>query len=207
MRGVVLPLTQQQRVNRMLYLAQKISIVQLDEFVRRAPDTPEYCPDIYYLLHEYNGGKDPTAPDPADRWIKPGGKQVNRTCDCIGGMAWAGGWDRYQPIRFKHIYEGWINTDSMRLDAGGKMKCFIKLDKPEVGCYVVFASGAAGHKVGHIGGIVGLPSDFNYRDRDAWKAMKVVDCASRSPNPANKLTSGLTWFNTDAWFVRSVMQP
>jgi hypothetical protein len=211
MRGIVLPLSAEQRLNRMLYLAKLKPISVLDEFVMRMPDTPQTCPDIYYLLHDFNGGKNPQAPDPADRWVKPGGKHVNRTCDCIGGMAWAGGWDRYQPIRFSHIYQGWINTDSMRADARGPELCFIKLDKPELGCYVVYGSDphkkTHGVPVGHIGGVVGVPDDWNERDRDCWKAMKIVDVANRTPKPANKLTSALGWWGKDAWFVRSVMQP
>lgn len=209
MRGIVLPLTQQQRLNRMLYLAKKLTIWELDEFVRVSPGTPSLCPDIYYLLKKHNGGKDPTAPDPADRWSKPGSDFVNRTCDCIGGMAWAGGWDRYQPKRFEHLYGGWINTDSMRMDAAGPRRCFVRLRKPELGCYVVFGSDPKklvhGVPVGHIGGIIDIPDEWDERDRDCWKRLKVIDVASRTPRPANRVTTGLTWWAKDSYFVRSVM--
>lgn len=207
-RGAVLPLTGAQRAARMRYLARLAPIETLDRHVKRdGIENGTLCPEIYYLLKEHNGGKDPTAADPATRWSNDGSTFVNRTCDCIGGMAWAGGWDRYQPERFGHIYEGWINTDSMRMDAGGPVKCFMRLQAPEAGCYVVYASGAAGHRVGHIGGVIAVPATWNEKDRASWKALQVVDVAARSPKPANALTTGLGWFGADAWFVRSIMQP
>lgn len=205
-RGTVLPLTAHQRLQRALYLAGRVELAALDPFVRRET-APAKCPDIYYLLKDHNGGKDPTALDPADRWSKPGSAFVNRTCDCIGGAAWIGGWDRYQPIRFSHLYEGWINTDSMRLDAGGKALCFEKLDAPELGCYVVCASGSPGHAVGHIGTVVGIPDGWDRADRNAWIALEVVDVAKRDPHPANRTTTGRSWFGADAWFIRPIMTP
>lgn len=206
-RGVVLPLTQQQRVQRMLYLAGLADVSTLDPHVRSTPATPTRCPDVYYLLKDHNGGKDPTAPDPADRWKKSGSDFENRTADCIGGASWCGGFDRYQPVRFAHIYSGWINTDSMRMDAGGAMKCFIRLAAPEPGCFVVFASGAGGHAVGHIGSVISVPARWNEKLRASWSELEVVDVASRSPRPANQLTTGLGWFGKDSWFVRSIMKP
>lgn len=191
----------------MLYLAGLADVTTLDPHVRVTPATPKRCPEIYYLLKDHNGGKDPTAPDPADRWQKPDSQFVNRTADCIGGASWCGGFDRYQPVRFAHLYSGWINTDSMRMDADGPMKCFIRLSIPEPGCFVVFASGAGGHAVGHIGCVIATPPDFEAKERDSWKALEVVDVASRSPRPANQLTTGLGWFGKDSWFVRSIMKP
>lgn len=210
-RGVVVPLTAQQRLQRAFYLAQMADLSTLDSFVRR-DGAPQKCPDIFYLLKDHNGGKDPTAADPADRWSNPPTvehptPQVNRTCDCIGGAAWIGGWDRYQPIRFAHIYGGWINTDSMRMDADGPMKCFIRLAAPEPGCYVVCASGSPGHAVGHIGTVVGGCDGFVRAEREAWEKLEVVDVASRTPKRANAMTTARGWFGADAWFIRSVMKP
>lgn len=205
-RGLVLPLTAKQRVQRALYLAELAEMSSLDPWAQRT-GAPAKCPDIFYLLKDHNGGKDPTAADPADRWSKDGSTFVNRTCDCIGGASWIGGWDRYEPIRFAHIYGGWINTDSMRMDAGGKEKCFVKLDAPELGCYVVCASGSPGHDVGHIGTVVGVPEGWNRKDRASWDALDVVDVASRTPRRANMLTTGRGWFGADAWFTRSIMKP
>jgi len=206
-RGLVLPLTSQQRVQRALYIAKLADISTLDMWIPRA-GAPARCPDIYYLLHEHNGGKDPTRPDPADRWHKDGSTFENRTCDCIGAASWIGGWDRYQPIRFAHIYKGWINTDSMRLDAGGPAKCFRKIDAPVPGCYVVCATGSPGHpNAGHIGTVVGGCEGFDRKNRDSWLQLEVVDVAKRDPNPANALTTGRGWYGADAWFVVPTMKP
>lgn len=212
-RGTVVELTAQQRVQRMLYLVQQAEISTLDSFVRKTA-APVVCPDIFYLLKDHNGGKDPTAPDPADRWVAPGKTFVNRTCDCIGGMCWCGGWDRFQPQRFAHIYGGWINTDSMCMEvdrvARGKLShipaCFRRLPYPVPGCYVVCRSGTPGHKVGHIGGCIEVPLGLNLKLRDSWKQIKVVDVASRTPKKANALTTAAGWFGTDAYFIEPVMK-
>jgi hypothetical protein len=203
-RGNVVPLTAEQRVQRALYLIGCTTLDTLDEHVRKA-GAPQTCPDGYYLLKDHNGGKDPTAPDPFDRWTKPGGTQVNRTADCIGGASWIGGWDRYQPQRFAHIYNGWINTDSMRQDAGGRAWCFRRLKDPEPGCYVVCASGSPGHRVGHIGTVIAVPADWDRTMRASWLDLKVVDVASRGAKKANDLTTGRGWFGADAWFIVSTM--
>lgn len=208
MRGrVVGPLSPAQIVARARYLAglPDATIDTLDEHVRK-DGALAMCPTIYYRLRNYNGGKDPTAPDPATRWSKVGSTLVNVTSDCIGGAAWCGGFDRYQPERFAHIYDGWVNTDSMRMDARGPMKCFIRLARPEPGCFVVFASGAGSHAVGHIGTVIGAPAEWDEDERDCWKRLEVVDIAARSGR-ANKLTTGLAWFDQDAWFIRSTMKP
>lgn len=205
-RGLVLPLTAKQRIQRALYVAQLAETLWLDPWARRT-GAPGKCPDGFYLLKDHNGGKDPTAADPFDRWSKDGSTFVNRTADCIGGAAWIGGWDRYQPIRFAHIYGGWINTDSMRLDAKGPAKCFAKLDAPAPGCYVVCGSGSPGHKIGHIGTVISVPDGFDRKAREAWDALEVVDIAARTPRPANALTTGRGWFGADAWFIVPTMKP
>ena len=228
-RGLVLGLTAVQRRVRMLYLAGEAPLGVVAGTIAGPPRAAELCPDIFYLLKEHNGGKDPTATDPADRWSTPAELQrvrldeedrrtlglqakpirpafVNRTADCIGGAAWCGGWDRLQPVRFAHIYNGWINTDSMRLDAGGPAKCFARLKRPEPGCYVVFASGVGGHTVGHIGGVVDVPAEWDPLERDCWDHLGGVDVAARIGR-ANKRTTGRTWFGKDAWFVVPTMTP
>jgi len=214
-RGLVVPLKAHERVLRMLYLAQQVKIDSIDSYVRK-DGAPQVCPDIYYLLKDHNGGKNPTAPDPADRWSKPGSAFVNRTCDCIGGMSWCGGWDRYQPIRFKHIYDGWINTDSMCMECDRVTKgidlddpppCFRRLDYPAPGCYVVCRSGTPGHKVGHISGVIEVVAGLDLTLRESWKRIKVVDVANRSPSRANAITTAIGWYGTGAYFVEPVMQP
>jgi hypothetical protein len=221
-RGRVLPLLAIERARRMLYLAGELPVSALDNYVDKRVDTilaingyvdPEhddvvYCAEGFYLLKEHNGGKDPRRPDPFDRWRKPGATFVNRTADCIGGQAWNGGFDRFQPTRFRHVYGGWINTDSMIIDAIGAQKCFVPLDQPEDGCFVVCASGTPGHAVGHIGGVPKAPAKgFDRKDPKAWAALGVIDVASRGKSRANRRTTARGWYGTGALFVRSIMTP
>ncbi len=222
-RGLVLPLSDAQIVTRWLYLAGLRKLSDLDDGVRK-DGAPEICPSIYYLMdveidgktYHHNGGKDPTAPDPADRWSKPGSTFVNRTCDCVGAVAWGGGWDRYQRERFAHVYDGWINTDSMRIDAHGEARCFRRIDRPEPGAIIVYASDklhqSHGVPVGHCGGITGYHrAEWEPSDPECWNAIEVVNVANYKehdqPAQANRLTTGRGWFNHDAWFLRSIMQP
>ncbi len=171
--------------------------------------SPE-CVDGYYLLKDHNGGKDPTAADPFDRWQKEGSAFVNRTADCIGGAAWCGGFDRYQPERFAHIYGGWINTDSMLLDALGRQKCFVTIDRPVPGCFVVAPSHSPGHVIGHIGTVVSVPAEWDPEIADCWRRVGVVDVASRGAGVrANRETTAAGWFaaRKQGAFVRSIMEP
>jgi hypothetical protein len=216
-RGVVLGLTDDQIVRRALYLAGKASIDTLDDHIREwgAPST---CPDIYYLLKGYNGGKDPTAPDPADRWSKPGSTFVNRTCDCSGGDAWMGGVDRYQPTRMRKSvgYDGWFNTDSMIMDAtlpllAGEKRCYEADPFPTPGRSIVCKSGSYGHTIGHIGRIVNYKGDsqkFDANNSAHWDAIEVVDVSAVGAGKrANLMRTGRGWFRTGALFLYSVMTP
>jgi hypothetical protein len=206
----------------MLYLGGALPLGDLDDFIDKDPDKllalqgysePDvdgavYCPDIYYLLQDHNGGTDPTAPDPATRWSNPGKTFVNRTCDCIGGMAWAGGFDRYQPNRFRHLYDGWINTNSMIIDASAaEPRCFQSLGRPEPGCFVVCKSGSPGHSVGHIGGIVGVPAEWDPTLRECWDLLEVVDVSALGSSRANTRRTARGWFGTGALFVVSTLTP
>lgn len=211
-RGTVVPLTPDQVVMRWRYLAGYAALSALDASVRKS-GAPEICPTLYYLLAEHNGGKDPTAPDPADRWSRDGSTFVNRTADCVAGAAWGQGWDRYQPVRFSHIYDGWINTDSMRIDAGGAMRCFRRLPRPQLGATVVYESDphhrTHGVAVGHIGGVVGYRLDhWDEHDPACWAALEVVDISAQGAgNRANLLHTGAHWAGKDSWFVVSTMTP
>lgn len=207
-RGVVLPLGKIDRVARMEYLGRLRNINGVDRWVNRGTADGTLCPDLFYLLKDHNGGKDPTAADPADRWSNPGSKFVNRTVDCIGGQAWVGGFDRYQPVRFSHIYDGWINTDSMIMDAKGPKQCFVSIPEPEAGCYVVCASGSRGHPIGHIGGVMRVNgTKWDPANIQCWMDLDVVDCAARGTSPANARTTARGWFNTNALFVVPIMVP
>lgn len=216
-RGLVLPLTLLQVATRARYLGGLTTGDKLDGYVKQPATT---CIDGYYLLHEHNGGKDPTSHDPFDRWTKDGGTFVNRTGDCIGGASWCGGFDRYQPERFAHLYDGWINTDSMIEDATGSRRAFVDLDAPEPGCFMVAPTGAPGvfAHCGHISTVYSAPpADQWERDNyDCWRHVLAVDVAARSPERANKPTDGTVWFGARrtatnqhryAIFCKSIMVP
>lgn len=219
-RGIVLPLTADDRRQRMLYLSGDAPLKALDRFARKDPaelerltgyesnSVDDRCPEIFYLLHEHNGGKDPAAPDPADRWVKDGGTFTNRTCDCIGGMAWAGGWDRYQQERLGLPgWDGWINTDSMIEEARGPARCFIETDRPELGSYIVIASGSPGYAVGHIRGIVGVPAEWDPKAPECWGGIEIVEVAAFNgrANRRSHLTAGVA--HARPVFVRPIMTP
>lgn len=216
-RGRVITLTTQQRINRALYAARKIDKRKLDDYIRES--AAEWCATIYYLLEGYNGGKDPTAIDSADRWSKPGSAFVNRTCDCSGFDAWAHGFDRYQSVRFGHIYSGWINTDSKIYDVDGPAKCFRVVGarsgnphgRPVPGSIVTYESYTHnGRKVyGHEGTVVDYRGDLEKWDphnAECWKLIDVVDCAKQDPNPAITMHDGLWWHGKNTRFVESIMR-
>lgn len=151
----------------------------------------------FYLLKEHNGGKDPTAPDPFDRWTfqdHDGNDHTAATADCIGGALWNTGADRYQPVRFPY-YDGWINTDSMLDDVFGKRQCFVPLDYPEPGCFAVARTGAPGFRLcGHIITAHTVPPDFEIDRLDSWKALMGCDVASMGYAKRANTTHDLTWW-------------
>lgn len=216
-RGLVLPLTAEQRVKRALYLAGEITIRELDGFVRKA-GAPDICPVIYYRLEFPNGGTDPTAPDPAARWTKPNKDFINITADCMAAVAWIGGFDRLQRERGAHVWGGRFNCDSMLIDALEYGRCFEVLPAPEPGCIVVYDSEDYDHdgtrdRVGHTGTVVRVPSVWDPSARECWAQLGVVDVALRSGR-ANCRTNGLAWFGRDrrgymknSKFLRSIMTP
>lgn len=65
-------------------------------------------------------------------------------------------------------------------------------------------SGSRGHRVGHLGGIIAVPAEWDATKLERWAAIEVVDVAARTGR-ANSRTTAAGWFNTGALFVRSVM--
>lgn len=100
--------------------AEKLYVTELELFkARKTALAAAFAPvGVYTLRPGQNGGADPNATSP---WtITPDGKGViHKSCDCIGCALWARGLDRYQPTRFAHLYGGYINTDSLLMDALG----------------------------------------------------------------------------------------
>jgi hypothetical protein len=214
-RGVVLGLTLEQIAARARYLGGQAGAEVLDPHVR---SPAAKCPQGFYLLTEHNGGKDPTAPDPFDRWphgVGADGKPFTAiTGDCVGGASWCGGFDRYQPVRFP-LYDGWINTNSMLEDAFGARRCFEPCD-PQPGAFLVAPTGAPGFEhCGHITTAWKVPADFRYDDIESWRELLTTHVAALTPSPANAVTSAAMWFRARqtetargahrAAFVRSIM--
>lgn len=203
-RGTVIPLSAQQRANRARYLGGIVDKNALDSgLVNPALN----CAPIYYRLKDYNGGKDPHAPDPATRWVNPATEQApnpqtNVTCDCVGGAAWCGGFDRFQPARFSHLYGGWINTDSMIMDAQANALAFAIVTKPYPGCFVVCRTDA---NVGHIGVVIDVPGDFDPA-KDSWSRVKIVDVAARGIGiRANMPSTAASWQARGGVWIRPLL--
>jgi hypothetical protein len=217
MRGLVVTLTPDEVVARALYLAGELTLPEVDDQIRRE-DAPDECPVLYYRLEYPNGGTDPTAPDPGARWSKPGSAFVNRTADCVAGVVWCSGFDRFQPERAAHIWGGRLNCDSMLIEALNHGRCFEILDRPNPGCIVVYDSqdyDGDNHRdrVGHTGIVTSVPAEWDPSARECWAELGVVDIAARSDR-ANARANGVTWFGQDrrghdknARFLRSTMQP
>lgn len=216
-RGIVVPLTPHQRVKRALYLAGEVTIHELDAFVRKE-SAPEVCPVLFYRLEYPNGGEDPTAPDPAARWKKPGSTFVNRTVDCQGAKAWIQGYDRFQPARGAHIWGGRFNCDSELIEAAQFGRCFEFIDAPEPGCFVNYGSVDYDHdgdrdRVGHTETVIEVPSIWDPDNRDCWVALQTVG-ARGVDGRTNQRYNGLAFYGRDkrgipkdAKFLRSIMKP
>jgi hypothetical protein len=67
----------------------------------------------------------------------------------------------------------WIETTAIHRDATGKQTVFVKLDKPEPGCLVVYGD-KNGHE-GHIGVVVAV-KDFDYMP--SANSYTTIECAS-----------------------------
>jgi len=213
-RGAVVPLTPAQVLSRALYLAGKLTADKLDPFVR-APRAR--CRPIYYRLPNHNGGTDPLACDPASEWYETdaaGVAHLRVTSDCSGGDSWIHGHDRYQPLRMAAAvgYGGYFNTNSKIIDAtrivipGSTPRCFEADDRPFLGAIIVCKSGSRGHDVGHEETVIEVPAEWDPTERACWEAIKTSGIRG-SGAQANGVGTGRGWFDTDALFLRSVMQP
>lgn len=158
-------------------------------------------PSINYHLKYPNGGTDPEAINPQD--MHTGG------CDCIGFAAWCAGFDRYQPKKFP-LYDGYINTDSMVMEATQWGRWFTFLDKPEPGCFIVSPSYFSKLRLKRVIGHIGVVVDASEYGTKGLAGLQVVHCSSsNAKRPGNKnksavwKTDGLVWKNyPKTYFVR-----
>lgn len=131
-----------------------------------------------YLLG--GGGRDPHASHPATRVYDSQGRLLGVGSDCIGFVAWASGFDRFQ--RAFPYYGGWINCDSAlgRWDGLQWQPApgwFTWLPAPEVGCWIVYPSVDLNHdghrdRIGHVA-IVSEVAAKGW----SWSTTKVVHCS------------------------------
>ena len=70
------------------------------------------------------GGRDPKASTPLTKRNGAVGS------DCVGFTSWALGHDRFQPESFPY-YDGWINTDSLIMDANGERSWYEPIARPK----------------------------------------------------------------------------
>jgi hypothetical protein len=161
------------------------------------------------------GGRDPKADTPLTK------RDGVLGSDCIGLTCWALGHDRYQPGSFD-FYSGWINTDSMMMDARRDCTWYAPTAMPVPGDVVVFPSIIADgvrQRIGHIGLIVEVPDDLPpdvwsepAASRRAWlQRIKVIDCASSAArrnrgHAVAETTAAASWDKPDAMFCRLVRE-
>ncbi len=157
------------------------------------------------------GGRDPKAKTPHTKRNELVGS------DCVGFTCWALQHDRYQPETFE-IYDGWLNTDSIMMDARGPQDWYAEVSRPEPGDVVVFPSIHRDGKrvrMGHIGLVVeapdGMPENVHrlaHDQRLLWLSrVKVIDCAAsskRKPYAISETTAAASWNKPDAMWARCV---
>jgi hypothetical protein len=142
--------------------------------------------------------------------------------DCVGFTAWCLGHDRYQPKSFP-FYDGWINTDSLMMDAKAKRTWYARIGKPEPGDVVVFPSivqDGVRKRIGHIGLVTFVPRDIpddvyslSDTERRRWlKQVGVIDCAGSQGRRLNgravaETSAAASWDKPDAMFARCTRAP
>jgi hypothetical protein len=156
------------------------------------------------------GGRDPKASTPLTK------RNGALGSDCVGFTSWCLQHDRYQPETFE-LYDGWINTDSLMMDAKGRRSWYAPVTKPEPGDVVVYPSLYKDGKrvrMGHIALVVEVPTEFpdgfsfGQQDRRAWlHRVLVIDCAAasnRKPYAITETRASASWDKADAMFARCV---
>lgn len=158
---------------------------------------------IRYRLADHQGGRDPHAADCASHWKSPIIGVSYATADCAGFVAWVLGFDRYQPKDFA-IYGGWLNCDSIVIDARTIESWFKIVNTPMPGDVIVYPSIDLDHdgdrdRVGHIGLITAVMPSWQ---RESWGALRVVHCSGgndRIYKRAIRETTALPWAGAEMY--------
>jgi hypothetical protein len=130
------------------------------------------------------GGRDPDADSPADK---------DGRLDCSGLTCWIDRLDRLQIVNGKEV---WLGTGGIIADATTDRSFYEKIDRPELGCLLVYASDKKGGRpYGHVGMVTGgLPAEWDPTAPACWKSLEVTDC--HGPNgrrPGVTLVNGSGW--------------
>lgn len=164
MRGAIRPTTPAEAVER---ARSMIGYVPAPHVL--TPAGYQVGPIEYRLEPGYNGGANPDAAHPAS-WSFG---YRTPTADCVGLVAWAMGFDRYQPDGRFPWWGGWVNTNSMIADATRTRTYFEQIPAPELGCAIVYET--QGGTIGHVGLVVDpLPAEWGGN----WRDLRVIDCAA-----------------------------
>lgn len=165
------------------------------------------------------GGRKPDALTPVTTITKKDGSTATG-CDCMGFVAWAWGFDRFQ--RDYPIYGGWINTDSMLgYWRDGKRELvagfFETVKEILPGDLLVYPSvdldrDGKRDRVGHVA----MVTDASLYD-GSYGSLTVIHCASshyKKQGDAIQETTGALWDRaktfrgkTDPRFAATVVRP
>lgn len=135
-------------------------MITVDDFLARARSAVGR--GVKYRLGA--GGMDPRSESPGN---------VNNECDCSGFVCWALGISRQtdHPL-YVRFNGGWINTDAMVHDAEVSTGFLTRIPEPRVGCIVVYASKPPARKVGHVGIVTTVETDWG-----KLRAARVLHCS------------------------------
>lgn len=135
------------------------------------------------------GPRDPNAPTPLNE---------HGECDCSAYVFWL--WRRLKRLPAGITAAGYseVNTNAMVADAQGKQRVVALVPvgaEVKVGDAVVYGGltvAGVRLKIGHTGGIVGVPAGWSYKDTASLGALRISHC-NGGPAPAIDESNGRLW--------------
>lgn len=160
-------------------------------------------PTIWYFLDAElgtrNGGRDPKADDCATHWKDENGKPW-ATADCVGFASWVKGFPR--KMKAFPLYGGYVNTDSMILDAEGPRSLLRPVSTPSPGTLIVMPSlfDEHGHRLspGHVGVVV----DSSLWYPAAPHPLQLIHVAHCSPRNHRRFHQAIGITSAELWGSR-----